>query len=326
MGWFRADVQAQLALLRGLPAADLAQLLTAVNLVRGVEPSGNLGQLVQAVAALRGVNNATLSTLLSQTEFVTQTQLLNVLLTQIRDAIGIPTGDATTTVLGRLAAIERLLMTTAAGLPPILQQDDYTSGAPIVFEGRKYATWPSPPAGTSSAAPFYQLSPASSWDGWQFYIQTNDPAPQWNTTVVAPNFWYDMAGNAAASWSVELQYLITVTLRSPALTLYEWLPSEQSGFNTIYGFRIYPQYSKYPELQYGWIDNVPNSNIELRGNYGGWSVTIDGPVPYYIYTRQGGSYGAVTHTKAMVLPAGTTGVLIFDDSGAKGTITLQGAG
>lgn len=238
LGWFRGDLAERLAL-----------QLAALQALRGVEPAGDLGQVVQAVAALQGVQPATLR------ELATAVSALNATLSDLRglgafntiggiggllssfrgeyltengyikDAVlgiyastGIPTGDATTTVLGRLAAIERLLATQVSGLPPVIDNDAIGSTTTTAVSGRKYAVFTPPIAGVAISENGINLTAVNGWGGYYAYVQTNGPAAYLNETIDIVNEWIQLVGSGSYNFAVDQQYSIRVYLRRPTFT------------------------------------------------------------------------------------------------------------
>lgn len=224
MGWFRGDVQAQFALLRGLPAADLAQLVAAVAALRGVEPAGDLGQVVSGLTSIQGIGTfntlAAIGTLLSifRNEYLLENGYLKDYLSGIYSSVGIPTGDATTTVLGHLAAIERLLTTQVAGLPPVINENTISSTTTTSVSGKKYAIFTPPIAGISISESGIDLTAVNSWSGYYAYVQTNGPTAYLNNAADVVNEWMQLVGTGSYNFSVDQQYTIRVYLRRPNFT------------------------------------------------------------------------------------------------------------
>lgn len=278
LGWWRGALDAQLAALRGTPASDLAALATALTALRGTPasdlaavaaavaalrgtPASDLAAVAAAVAALRGANNATLSSLLTESQFDTQSQLQNGILLDvqqvlddIKTAIGTPTGDATTTALGYLSQIARQTYIAVSGLPPSSSANDTGSAGDDVISGRRYAKFYPPITGVTIAANGYDIT--ATWTGWRAYIQTTAPQIKIATATDVPNTWLPLTGTGTINFSVDAQYPIYAALRAPV--------SGAVLVNSTY----FPAPKVWAALITGYTSN---SNGELTGNGAGHS-------------------------------------------------------
>lgn len=148
------------------------------------------------------------------------------MLAAVESHIGFPTGDATTTVLGRLAAIQSY---SSCACGPQQPQPGDTGGcaSPFVsqsftqtsatYPGRVFVVWPSPlPSGAlfddtlSLGVDRVELMPEANWNGWRLFVYsksagyyTEDPTRtvQWPTNVwrnLDPNQSYPLAISVAA--------------------------------------------------------------------------------------------------------------------------------
>jgi len=230
----------------GTALTDLASLVSDLNGIRGEDNLG-LGDLNSNLAAIRGATEDTrgslnsLSTGLFDTmglregeDGLTLWQLLNGLYNNI----GIPTGDATTSVLGRLAAIERLSKCNCAPDAPDLTSEDspcsspYTSIAEATrvssdFPGRIFAGFAAPsPDGIAltnwlaEPIPSCELVRSGSLVGFYAYIQSSAPLASLNPAnalQVRTNSWLAIDG-------YELDMAISVPTGND-LTVYLCIPA-----------------------------------------------------------------------------------------------------
>jgi hypothetical protein len=148
----------------------------------------------------------------------------------IYDATGIPTGDATTTVLGRLAAIERLALCACGPQPPSPEDVDgcaspvlsALSAAPSGYDGRVFAYWLELPDGAQLAGELdpavegAEIEPVSTWAGWSAFILSKsstiaslDPR---SPIVSATNQWLSLDTVTFAAFNVPAGNDITVYL------------------------------------------------------------------------------------------------------------------
>jgi hypothetical protein len=134
-------------------------------------------------------------------------------LDRIQEAVGAtPYSSLTlTTTRGLLKAILDRLTTIALGTAPSAGGDGVSSGD-VLLEGRRFALFDTVPSGLTVSNSGKNLT-ASSWDGWSYYIQTTDPAPQIGSTPTDPNGWTDGGLSGTVDFSVESKYTITVYLR-----------------------------------------------------------------------------------------------------------------
>jgi hypothetical protein len=170
----------------------------------------------------------------------------NDLLEDIKNAIGIPTGDATTTALGRLAAIESCVCKLAGEIPSDPDASDcddpYTSvqtwllmvdqgggggemGITILYHVAAFATpLPegleesnlfnlTPPAGRVS-----EIKPVTTWDGWMVYVKSSSET--YSDGITGGNRyptgqWRDLTGSSSLVFTVYRPDDITVYLCGP---------------------------------------------------------------------------------------------------------------
>lgn len=217
---------------------DTAAILSQVDGLRGVDNltlgdlNSNLVAMRADIADLTGFGLQGLTTIISSLGFVdvetssTVLQLLN----DIRDHIGFPVGDATTTVLGYLASIAHSNLCACGPQPPSTTDPDGCSEPAISdaahalpdYGGRTFAVWSSAPDGAligTSLDPSVgnaELVPEATFDGWTAYILSRaahvaslDPSE----TLVSPtNKWIDISGRDRVAFSVEPGADITVYL------------------------------------------------------------------------------------------------------------------
>lgn len=156
--------------------------------------------LVQAaVEGLRGTNDATLSSLLTESQYDTQSALMNGILLDIKACV-----CETRTLMRSLVY---------GGLYDDLPGDEVSSGGSLMIEGRRFAVFTQLPTGVTAVDGGTTLL-ASDWSTYEMLIQTTDPAPRIAGDTVAPGTWIPLSGTANKSASVGAQYPITAYLRS----------------------------------------------------------------------------------------------------------------
>lgn len=258
-----------------------------------IQPSLEL--LRQAFADVVGINadGTTALTVLGRL-----TSLLDTT-DNIENNIGQPTGDATTTVLGRLAAIERLSECGCGPQPPDPTDPDgcadpFVSSAPsasiAAYPGRSFAVFhETPPDGlliTDSmdlGVANVEISPEATWTGWRVFVlskasayYSEDPT---RTGLWPTNTWRDLdeAQSFALAFSVPAGD-ITVYLCGPTD-----VPPEiecttiESQSVTIVGFGA-RQAIVWPEpFTSSSTDEAGNSysaNQVLIGDYQNWTIRV----------------------------------------------------
>jgi hypothetical protein len=214
LAWFRGDIVERMTTLEALVAANHTATLAAI-------------------AALRGVNNATLSTLLTEDQFDTSGRLINSNLLDINDKL-----DKIQEVLGadpysstETGNIRALLLTLALGQHSYGIAPDYTEQAKIAAVGTvavggwRYLRW-SVSDTTHISADNYTVTPNPDWSGGEIYVQTNAPtfelydfATQTVTELVSCS-WHvlDEYGSRALAFRVASNFDATGTLRLPTST------------------------------------------------------------------------------------------------------------
>lgn len=271
------------------------------------------GDLVQriltAVAELRGPNNATLSTLLSEDQYDTQSQLQNGILSDIKSPI-VDLRDGWNYGLGmtpyalmdsiymlladmsnNIEAMTLSLVATNEGQPPALTVDDIGSINAVQIEGRNFATFvETPDGGISVAADMITISPEpGDWDGWSAYLQTTALEPWQAGYPVPANQWFSMNGGYySTNFSVPVPSPIRAFLRKPPAALYQ-LISERITTNTSAVFQgiVWPEIYNPTIIRPG--STVTYSHAIFARALGGYTITNLGPitVTVYRYTTNG---------------------------------------
>jgi hypothetical protein len=246
----------------------------------------------------------------------------------IEDHIGIPTGDATTTVLGRLAAIENL---SGCGCPPDLPSPDDPTGCadPFVsisravlvsaYPGRIFAVFPSPVPdglvvtdGMDLGEVGVEISPEATWTGWRAFVYSKSAAyyseDPTRSGLWATNVWRDLdeAMSYALAFSVPDGNDIAVYLCAPPPAPVDECVHVVS-LSTPYGHYSsdWPN-SSPPQATAGGGDlayATPNAPFV------GWIVgNIDPPDAGINLWRNGGGHGAIG--EGFVIDAQAEGVSI----------------
>jgi hypothetical protein len=211
LAWFRGDIVERMTALEASVAANHTATLAAI-------------------AALRGVNNATLSTLLTEDQFDTGGRLINGNLLDINDKL-----DKIQEVLGadpysstETGNIRALLMVLAAGqsrygvAPDVTEATEIASVGTVTEQGSRYLKWY-----FAADNPFqiavdnYRLSRFPDWDGIRVYIQTNAPTfdlIDFTDTSVPPlslpsNSWFSLGSTHELGFCVTSNFDATGKIR-----------------------------------------------------------------------------------------------------------------
>jgi hypothetical protein len=142
------------------------------------------------------------------------------LLKDLRNNIGLPTGDATTTLLGRLASIEHSNLCGCGPQPPSATDPDGCA-SPAVSDtqhaisgwgGRTFAVWSSAPdgaligTGLDPSVGNAELVPEATFDGWTAFVLSRaasvcslDPS---EPLVMPTNQWINISGRDRVAFSV----------------------------------------------------------------------------------------------------------------------------
>lgn len=250
------NLQQQLALQHD----ELMNKLDAVLTALGAPPPTAVVTLADVLQELQSMNSrvfslrnavgiiptdAGISLLAQVASLVTRITAVESATVATATALGIPTGDATTTALGRLAAIESCVCLLAGQVPtdPGTSECEspFTSGytwelvltsegggefgvgvvlhvaafaqplPPGLVEGTIYAL--TPPSGTVS-----ELAPTGTWDGWRVYVKSS--ASTYGDSITPgvrhpTNEWRDLTGTGTNIFSVYRPDDITVYLCGP---------------------------------------------------------------------------------------------------------------
>ena len=273
--------------MRGAAFANtLAAINSTIASLKGTEQS-DLTQLHTDIAVLRGVNNATLSSLLTEDQFDTTMQLLMGYILDIKEQIdklqaalgAVPYESLeVASVRGLLWSLINAISTQTSGAPPVLSGGEIENGGSLLVEGRVYAMWAEEPGpGVTVTEGGIDLS-ASDWGGWWVYVQTTDPAPRQSGATIQSNIWYVLSGSGTRNWSVAAGYTIKVYLKPP-VTSNIW--TINSSFVTITGGNPPRPAIVWPS-GIGGTTNVYagytwGGQTVLLGNYNGYTVRCLGP-------------------------------------------------
>jgi hypothetical protein len=233
---------------------DLSSVVADLNGLRGLDNLG-LGDLNGNLAAIRETLNDTQELLNNQYLLLGDTIGARVgedslslwaLTEGIYNNIGQPTGDATTTVLGRLSAIERLLKCGCPPEGPDLTDPDVPCSEPYtsiafrtqttsLYPGRVFAGWLLPPPVGITANSFLEvpvgdceLNRTTSDPGYFIYIQSQAPTASLNPLnpqVVRTNEWLD--------WSLYDENIAVSVAEPYDLTVYICTPGEVTWTDCI---------------------------------------------------------------------------------------------
>lgn len=224
-------------------------------------------------------------------------ELLNVY-----QAIGVPTGDASTTVLGRLLAIANCACSTAEALNPSGPGASecitpYMSSGSVAgsgdYSGRTIAVWETLPDGLQYGNGNSSLKPqgTATWDGWQVYVTSTAPYFRrdsgtslfpTNTWVTLPDtddiFIFNVEGGHTLDVSLCAERLITDCITCDS----ELLQSSRWGFS--YHMIVFPPVSGF--IRGTTMATDPTDSyagyVSLEGNFTGWTINgyKTGDVPY----------------------------------------------
>lgn len=339
LGWFRGDLAARLDQLRGTPAADLAQVLTeiidtqaTILALRG-SPERTLSDIDTQISNLRGVNNATLSSLLTESQFDTTMQYLigyildiRQYLDELKSAIGAAPYQSLeiASVRGLLNAL--LSAQGSIGILPDELEDAIGSSITRTLNGRRYVVWNSPIEGLTRSNDNIELTADDSWEGYQIYVQS-DADTCWISADFAEwptNSWLTQPLQGTISVSVTSNHNVRAYIRVPAapeLTMvYTWFANEWTLINTSAGTRYRPSQTKYPELVFQDTTNNLGPVLYSATGWQNWTFDQSGSSGFQAYhaTALNGPYNnlvsPITHTSPY---------LIFQYQFSPGTLNLR---
>ncbi|MEI7645656.1 MAG: hypothetical protein WCJ55_15385 [Chloroflexales bacterium] len=223
LAWWRGDLDARVAALEAKIDANHTATLVAI-------------------AALRGVNNATLSSLLTEDQFDTAGRLQTGVLNDIKALLttGNVSTDAINAVLGggiysntETGNIRALLLNLVYGQSRYGIMPDTGAAIPkkadvtISYFGRRYIIWSASfgtvTVGGADPIPFgATLANSVPWDGYSVYIQSDGPTFRLDDTAseLPCNTWIPLAGSNSLTFSVEAQYNATGYMRVAAPPVY----------------------------------------------------------------------------------------------------------
>lgn len=220
--------------------------------------------------------------------------LFNVL-----SAIGTPTGDATTTVLGRLIAIMGCACSTASHFnPPLPLAADclgtqyQSSGFSIAEYGAQgdmaIAYWETAPEGITQAG-VGELTPDTDWTGWKVYVTSTAEYFGYKSGFsnrLPTNTWIelDSYGSDTLTFAVDKGYGLTVTLCSPSsgsgveigtcFTINsQALTSSRWGY--VYHILVFPEIPGFTRLTHpptDPTDTYGGAYVGLQGDFTGWNI------------------------------------------------------
>jgi hypothetical protein len=274
LGWFRGDV-----------ATRLAAIL-------GIEPK-SLSDVVTGISELRGVNNATLSSLLTEVQFDTQSQLQNGILNNIKAEL-IELNDRVDKIQAVLGAepfqsletgnIRAFLLALvqaqqARGIPPDALGGAITAGDVATINGRRYVLWDAPIDGLQVSTDRRTLTALSSWSDYQIYVQSDGPTFQAGTAQGEwpTNSWLTAPLDGEVQVSVASTYTVRAFLRVPVVEpiILGYASLNEGGFQQ--GFAIWPEqfnpvtYLGQPTLAQfdaqGWLFYASGGNQGLTIKY-----------------------------------------------------------
>jgi len=160
------------------------------------------------------------------------------------------------------------------GILPDGNLGDYHQSANTYSEdGRRYLVWPDL-AGLTESTDGVELTPDTSWDGYEIYIQTSAPnatlhditEPAQSIAELSVNTWNPLGASHTLSFSVDSSYLVIGYMRVPAQSqIYTWSVAECITESTSSGSRYVPDWSKYPELDIDDRGAQYTSGIVLSG-------------------------------------------------------------
>jgi hypothetical protein len=348
----------------------MGSVLTAIGGIRG---AGNLtlGDLNSNLAAIRGGVEDSTAELQSDLPQLIQTvgipadgsifTIWNMMyqniavFAQIRDAIGQETGDATTTVLGRLSAIERASLCACGPQPPSPSDPNGCaeptvssfSVAPEAYSGRVFAVWLGLPSGAEFRSELdpgvdaAEIGPSVNWAGWKAFILSRsstiaslDPR---QALVYATNTWIDLTSITYAAFNVPAGNDIQVylcrdeTVPEGCLNIPSRLSTLESDSSvTLNAISVAPTGMSF-------VNPVNSSNGEaswdppafVSGNLATWTLQVFSGTVRVLYrtdpptsTQVFSVAGHYTSADGVVtLP--TTDHFSLDDSGTDGPYSIQ---
>lgn len=226
---------------------------------------------------------------------------LYVAMAALQNNVGTPTGDATTTVLGRMLAIQNLLNSNLPALVACCEGEGaqfpsedpadmsycsnrYIQAGSFIDSNRSYAYWTAGNIPTdqvaignnSSYPPGTELTPITDWSDFRVWVSSD--APQCaldNTGYRYPtNQWLPLSGSGSFAFSVDSQYALNVQLCAPAPATigYSFAENETFEKTTSYATRFVPDWTKYGLT---FVSNATIGNdFFIEGDWGGWTWEI----------------------------------------------------
>jgi hypothetical protein len=220
---------------------------------------------------------------------------------QINDHIGFPTGDATTTALGRLAAIERLSRCSCPPEAPDLTDPDAPCTEPFTSEpdrvlaatsypGRVFARWPLPlPDGITEghfldpAIPGGEIVRSSDIEGWFLYVQSSASHFSLNPTsndLDITNAWINIdVRSEEIAISVDAGFTLTAYICVPGGTV-EPPPDCVTFTSQLMNLDNDPGNYHIERHAIEWPDTFTRQHNQEDFVYSGWAVAVGNFIGY----------------------------------------------
>lgn len=297
--WTEARVLDALSELQTI-RTNIVQMNMAMGLIGSPTTGSVLGRLDRLQVALGALSSTAGTDGLQTTSVRGLLNSIAALLDELDDDIGEATGDATTTLLGRLAAIERLTATGLGLNPPTgtaCSAPALSTGqllAPFAIAGGTnviYAQWPEAlPGGVVFGSIFgvngprveLNLAPGfASWDGWRIAAMSRAQQFAYDMSInrYPTNQWVPLSGNGPIAVSVEAIYGVTAWICPPTVAGGQTINSYAIGTAQGPGQNIFSPNLNPP---FGGI----NSDHTVNGNIANYSFRVVSNIGNVRFRRQ----------------------------------------
>jgi hypothetical protein len=314
---------------------DAAPIVAAIEALRGTAPDNTLERVANAIFGLAGASPGRTITdlyeLWNPAEGITPYNMMDNqymklveiidLVTKSNNALGAAPLNSLEigSVRGFLSAI--MYAVQQSGIVPDGDLNGYLhSDSTLSIDGRRYIVWPDL-ANISESSSGTELTPDSSWDGYEIYIQTTAPSatlhdittPAADIESFAVNSWVALGGTHKLAFSVDASYMAKGYLRAPTITeptFYIWYMGDTEAVETDTGIRYLWKLTKYPSLTYVSLAHAPRA---AYGDWGLWRWNITGGNIYSVYGVS--SLTTVSQAAIGTFPADTHYIVLQSDSG-----------
>lgn len=298
LGWFRGDMAAKLISIE----AKLDTLTTLLSTGGGIESA----PIVAAINDMAG--GKSISDIYGAITDLAHGYTLSdlyMMVSHINNAVGgYPQSSLELgTVRGFLSAIMNSV--GKYGILPDGTMGSASTGT-LTSAGRRYIVW-SALSGITLSEDGRELTPDTSWSGYELYVQTDAPSftlhdvtdPAQSIDEADVNSWITLSGTHTLSMSVDSGFQVRGYMRIPAFS-YEFSSQSIYGSNRIVWPEEPPTFVRYSGAY---------SEITASNQFIGWTLTvISGDDVSFLYANnpsQGGAPSIILHNGIPVLFSAT---------------------